>query len=213
MVAWAVAIEREVRQLRYTEGGNWSGRQLERSTSSGCSTSPRSSPRLSQRVSVRREYRIDENRIVQLVRRRRGDLLEADEAYRDFYREYFTHAVYGKEDIVVEVFENHRYVPVIGWNNRNLLRNDPAKLSDRNGVKFPNRYLSKTNPPVGYRWLNRSDPEMTVSDNLGDGKCGHRTGYKRFCVDFDEGPCDEEGWMYARSFFGPPETVSGDRND
>lgn len=80
-----------------------------------------------------------------------GRLYKSDESdpvvaeeINQLYLEYFTRPVVGRPDLlVVSVYENQRYIPLSGWNCLHLLVGERAKLSDRNGVKFPNRYRGK----------------------------------------------------------------------
>jgi hypothetical protein len=117
--------------------------------------------------------------------------------------------------IRVVVYENQRLSSQFlggGWHNRHLLVSDPPKLSNVEGVKFISRYLKRTNPPVGYRWLDGRDPELAggsgsggaaegTDEDKGPGRAVVEAGLRRFSVvNCEEG--DESGWKYAASFDG-----------
>lgn len=77
------------------------------------------------------------------------------------------HPIILKEDIEVIVYENQRYIPLLGWNCLHLLASERAKLSDEAGVKFPDRYLKQSKPPSGYIWKSevmKSATEIDESD-------------------------------------------------
>jgi len=83
-----------------------------------------------------------------------------------------------RQYILIEVVESQRYVPGTrkGWNCLNLLPTDPAKLSSSTGVKFPDRYLKRAEPPEGYRWLKENDP-IALQQGIGYGAtAGESTG-------------------------------------
>lgn len=54
--------------------------------------------------------------------------------------------------LIVSVCENQRFIPIKGWNCLHLLPSDPCKLSNSSGLKFPYRYLKRTDPPKFYMW-------------------------------------------------------------
>lgn len=93
------------------------------------------------------------------------------------------HAV-GTENVIrVIVYENQRFLPIgvrRGFNALNLVMGmDPPKLSDMDGVKFPDRYLKMAEPPDGFEWLLDS--------------CA-------FSVDSTHTNTGEGGWTYASTF-------------
>lgn len=110
---------------------------------------------------------------------------------RQFYLQKFCHPVVhgfvvenehaaGVEDVIcVSVFENQRFLPINGFSALNLVIGlDPAKLSDMDGCKFPDRYLRLATPPDGYEWVPDSS----------------------FKVDFTHAETGQGGWTYASSF-------------
>jgi hypothetical protein len=251
MVAWVGAIEQEIRQLKDNDKpGEWEDEDDGEYVSAVDRISPRVRPsqttdgfhlgngRVASDLGGEQVESVVEmvdstsppavdipppraSRLMQLVRRPRGDFLESSEAFQKIYHNFFVvprnlfhvgpegaNVQVGQEgDIVVIVFENHRYVPILGWKNRNLLPSDPSKLSNERGVKFPNRYLTRTNPPVGYRWLTSADPEVNgqkfdkeLKETKSRKREGHRQGYKKFSVDHSHIGAGEGGWVYAASF-------------
>ena len=98
-----------------------------------------------------------------------GFIYQADKSDIDrVYHELFTVPVYNPQgdkneslpydiqsnddDILVVVYENQRYLPLIGWSSNFLLINDPAKHSSKAGVTFPGKSLKTTSAPSGYEW-------------------------------------------------------------
>lgn len=78
------------------------------------------------------------------------------------YRSMFTKPVVGTADIEVIVIENQRYIPLRGWRGVNLMSffGDHPRLSNRDGVKFPHRYLKRAAPPAGYHWTMKPAVEI-----------------------------------------------------
>lgn len=108
----------------------------------------------------------------------------AIKAMNHLYRKYFTipFDATSEDTLVVSVFENQRYLPFNGWSALHLLPGDPATLSDRLGVKFPNRYLKRTEPPNGYYWpLTVTDHGNEVSNEWTTAQCFG-------------------GWLYSKQF-------------
>jgi hypothetical protein len=137
-------------------------------------------------------YQRDKTLMGSMMLKLRGTYMNR-EKMRQFYLQRFCHPVYhgfiqedqaamGNEDVIcVSVFENQRVLPFNGFNCLNLVIGlDPAKLSDMDGVKFPDRYLKMTLPPPGYEW---------VKDEKNN-----------FRVDLSYWETAEGGWTYATSF-------------
>ena len=79
----------------------------------------------------------------------------------DYYASHFVIAIseVGGADsthnwVRVEVFQNERYLPLLGWSSHHLLPGDPHKLSSASGMRFLTRNLHQMFPPSGYQWLS-----------------------------------------------------------
>ena len=96
-------------------------------------------------------YERDDTLASNIMRTLKGDTTD-EESYRKFYLDYFCFPIVdnrnfedrratGEEETIgVTVFENGRYAPFKDFNMLNLIIGiDPFKLSDANGVKFPDR--------------------------------------------------------------------------
>lgn len=135
-------------------------------------------------------YQRDDTLMSLVMQKIRG--IDADQdIVRLFYLQRFCHpvvhgfiveseAAVGTEPVIcVSVFENQRFLPFNGFSALNLIIGlDPAKLSDMDGCKFPDRYLKLAQPPDGYEWVPDS----------------------KFKVDFAYSDTGEGGWTYASSF-------------
>jgi hypothetical protein len=96
--------------------------------------------------------------------------------------------------IIVEVFEHQRYVPISGWSPLNLLLTDCAKLANKYGVKFPDRYLRRADAPAGYTWTEESD---AVALDEADTGC---ISPWRWTICKKHTAVGEKGWSYGKSF-------------
>lgn len=113
------------------------------------------------------------------------------------YLIHFCVLIPGTNFILVEVFEHQRYLPLKGWSCLNLLFNDCAKLSNCIGVKFPDRYLRRADPPIDYSWVeeNNISPEYySKFTELGI----HAPWKWSVCRAFT--PEGEKAWCYGISF-------------
>lgn len=98
--------------------------------------------------------------------------------------------------ILVEVFEHQRYVPLTGWSPLNLLPTDCAKLANRYGVKFPDRYLRRAEAPIGYCWSEESDAVA-----LSDARIDITSPWKWTCCRSKHlDGAGGKGWTYGMSF-------------
>ena len=79
----------------------------------------------------------------------------------------------GGENLLVEIFENERYMVFNGWSPKNLLRH--ARFTDAEGRAVKGlTELGSWKPPLGYEWVSDSG----------------------WSVDRDYTNCDAEGWSY-----------------
>ena len=124
--------------------------------------------------------------------------------YADFYISHFLlfqrHSKYSQ----IVVYENQRYVPLVGWSSANLLFTDHPKFSDLFGRRFPEPSLEDCPSPPGYKW---AADELGNQGRVVDMSLGDRTmtlplslGMQRFEVDLQYAATDQEGWTYALSF-------------
>lgn len=82
----------------------------------------------------------------------------------------------------------------------NLFFSDPSKLSNHSGVKFPDRYLKRADPPSGYRWVTEKEVSGIVQSShpvlsliySPDGWSTHPS--------YPTEDVDENGWTYGTSF-------------
>ena len=82
----------------------------------------------------------------------------------------------------------------------NLLFSDPSKLSNHSGVKYPDRYLKRADPPHGYRWVTEQEVSGVVQSSHDvlaliyspDGWSTHPS--------YSTEDVDENGWTYGTSF-------------
>jgi hypothetical protein len=159
---------------------------LASSTGSFCTTAASS---LASGPATPRLYQRDETAIGKIMNKIVGDSID-DQALKKFYLETFCAPVRrnrtleneipseNEEKICVILYENQRYTPFKGFSVLSLLAGlDPAKLSNKDGVKFPDRYLRFSPPPSGYEWIGGS-----------------------FSVDTTYTSTDKAGWTYASSF-------------
>jgi hypothetical protein len=83
---------------------------------------------------------------------------------QDLQRLYLLHfcaLIPGTNFILVEVFEHQRYLPLKGWNCLHLGFSDCSKLANCIGVKYPDRYLRRADPPLDYEWVQPPDNSST----------------------------------------------------
>jgi hypothetical protein len=169
---------------------------LENLSSAVGSFSPTADPRYvslrassSASASTPRLYQRDDTAIGKIMNKIVGDSID-DQSLKKFYLEHFCAPVRrnrtlenevpadDEEKICVILYENQRYTPFKGFSVLSLLAGlDPAKLSNKDGVKFPDRYLRFSPPPAGYEWIGGS-----------------------FTVDMTYTSTDKAGWTYASSF-------------
>jgi hypothetical protein len=118
------------------------------------------------------------------------------------YWENFCTPVPDSPYVIIEVFEHQRFsvFPRRGFNCLNLFITDPAKLSNYAGIKYPDRYLKRAEPPAGYRWVSekevtgvvQSPHEVLALIYSPDGWSTHPS--------YPEEDADENGWTYGTSF-------------
>jgi hypothetical protein len=113
-----------------------------------------------------------------------------------FYLIHFCALIPGTNYILVEVFEHQRYLPIKGWSCLNLLFSDCAKLANCIGVKYPDRYLRRADPPLDYSWVEEK-PLEEYGANVSE--YGIKTPWKwTACRAFTaEG---EKAWSYGTNF-------------
>ena len=71
----------------------------------------------------------------------------------------------GSGRALVEIFENERFLPLLGWSSLHLLPSDPHPLSDANGVRFVAHSLRTAEPPPHFRWCR---PGSTRTEDNAD---------------------------------------------
>mmetsp|Transcript_844 Transcript_844/g.1418 ORF Transcript_844/g.1418 Transcript_844/m.1418 type:complete len:524 (+) Transcript_844:64-1635(+) len=96
--------------------------------------------------------------------------------------------------MLVEVFEHQRYIPLKGWSCLNLLPNDCAKLANAEGIKYPDRYLRRADPPEGYHWCEESEAVGVNTDSIGT----HSPWKWTLCKSYTS--VGDKSWAYGRSF-------------
>ncbi len=75
------------------------------------------------------------------------------------------------EELLVSVWQNQRFVPLVGFSRQNLfLVRDPPALSDVTGhLRFPSVSLEYASPPSGYKWADTEDGRnWCISDDRVD---------------------------------------------
>jgi len=128
--------------------------------------------------------------------------------YTEIYTTHFLKFQRGSKYSQIVVFENQRYVPLVGWSSANLLLfTDHPKLSDMFGRRFPEPSLDGCPPPPGYKWAADAEEHIDESDSAVPQSLRDRTmtlplalGMQGFEVDLAYTATDEEGWTYALSF-------------
>jgi hypothetical protein len=118
------------------------------------------------------------------------------------YWDHFCTPVPDSPYVIVEVFEHQRFgvFPRRGFNVLNLFFSDPSKLSNHSGVKYPDRYLKRAEPPAGYRWVAEGEVSGVVQSPhevlallySPDGWSTHPS--------YRSEDTDESGWTYGTSF-------------
>jgi hypothetical protein len=125
--------------------------------------------------------------------------LRATDQYANFYTTYFLKPQPRTKYSLVVVFENQRYVPLVGWSSANLLTfTDHAKFSDLAGRRFPEACLEGAFPPRGHQWASAELP--AGHDHGRDSQPPQPLGLFGFEVDQRYTSTDPEGWTYALSF-------------
>lgn len=143
-----------------------------------------------------RSFYLNDNTVWAKLNRRfssQPHIPENDDLQR-LYLLHFCALIPGSNYILVEVFEHQRYLPLKGWSCLHLLFTDCSKLSNCIGVKFPDRYLRRADPPLGYSWVEETDEyEIDVLDY------GILTPWKwTACRAFTTH--GEKAWCYGTSF-------------
>ena len=118
------------------------------------------------------------------------------------YWDHFCTAVPDSPYVIVEVFEHQRYsvFPRRGFNVLNLLVTDPSKLSNHSGVKFPDRYLKRTEPPQGYRWITDAEVSGVLQSSQVELALIYSPEGWSTHPSYPSEDIDENGWTYASSF-------------
>ena len=151
------------------------------------------------------------------------EALRTTEMYANFYITNFLHFQPGQKYSQIVVFENQRYVPLVGWSSGHLLLlggPDHAKYTDMAGRRFPESMASGlvgVPPPPSYKWAT-ADPTATATATAATASAPtkesllmsknreraatlpHTLGLQAFEVDQQYTATDSEGWAYASSF-------------
>lgn len=145
-----------------------------------------------------RSYYLNDNTMWAKIQRKLspGIHTTTNDDLQRLYLLHFCALIPGSNYIVVEVFEHQRYIPLKGWSPLNLLFSDCSKLSNCIGIKYPDRYLKRADPPLDYRWVEEK-PLADYDINLLDH--GILTPWKwTVCRAFT--PDGEKAWCYGTSF-------------
>ena len=82
----------------------------------------------------------------------------------------------------------------------NLFISDPSKLSNHAGVKYPDRYLKRAEPPSGYRWLVESEVSGVVQSSHEELALIYSPEGWSTHPSYSTEDVDENGWTYGTSF-------------